>query len=68
MRILLEQRQGGWKPWWSGLALHVHGWGNVAAPQARANGKPLDVTLDREQGAAVIHIPDMASGTVEIRR
>ena len=66
VRILFEARQGGWKPWWNGLALHVHGWENVAAPQARASGKPLDVALDRALGTAVIAIPDMASGSVEI--
>lgn len=28
LRLVFEQRQGAWKPWWNGLALHVHGWGS----------------------------------------
>jgi len=51
LRIMFEQRQGSWKPWWSGFALHVHGWGDAAAPQAR-----------------VVVAPDMASGSMEIKR
>ena len=27
LRVIFEQRQGSWKPWWNGLALYVHGWG-----------------------------------------
>jgi len=30
LKVIFEQRQGSWKPWWDGLALHVHGWGSGA--------------------------------------
>jgi len=33
LRVVFEQRQGSWKPWWNGLALHVHGW-NADAQKA----------------------------------
>jgi len=40
LRVVFEQRQGSWKPWWNGLALHVHGWGDAAAPRARVVMSP----------------------------
>ena len=51
LRIVFGQRQGSWKPWWDGIELHVHGWDDAAAPQAR-----------------VVVAPDMASGSMEIKR
>lgn len=68
LRIVFEQREGGWSPWWNGLALHVHGWGDEAAPQARTGTNALAVTLDRTQDAAVIMVPDMVAGSVEVSR
>jgi alpha-glucosidase len=68
LKLLFEQREGSWKPWWNGMALHVHGWDAEAPPQARAAGATLATSVERAQSAAVILLPDMASGTVEINR
>ena len=68
LRVHFEQRQGGWAPWWDGLALFIHGWDQAAAPLARGAGQALPVSLDRGQGAAVVLAPDMASGSVEVER
>ncbi len=68
LKLLFEQREGRWKPWWNGMALHVHGWDAEAPPQARAAGATLATSVERAQSAAVILLPDMASGTVEINR
>jgi len=67
-RVRLEQREGNWKPWWSGLALYLHGWNAGTVPQARAAGAALPVSLDSAQGAAVVLAPDMANGAIEIKR
>lgn len=68
LKLVFEQREGNWKPWWNGLALHVHGWTVEAPPQARFAGAALAASVDRAQSAAVILMPDIASGAVEINR
>jgi alpha-glucosidase len=65
LRVVFEERQGGWTPWWSGLALFVHGRAD-AAPRASADGVALEASLDRAQSAAVILMPDMPRGVVTI--
>lgn len=47
LRLVFGQRQGHWKPWWDGLSVQVHGWG---------------------EAAHVVAAPDMAEGTLEIKR
>jgi alpha-glucosidase len=68
LKVVFEQRQGEWRPWWSGLSLHVHGWDTAQAPQASAAGAMLATSSDRAQGAVVVLAPDMESGTIDIRR
>jgi len=68
LKLLFEQREGNWKPWWNGMALYVHGWDDEAAPQAHAAGATLSTSVNRAQNAAVILAPDLASGMVEISR
>ena len=68
LKLLFEQREGSWKPWWNGMALYVHGWDAEAAPQAYAASGALATSVDREQNAAVILAPDLAGGMVEIDR
>jgi len=68
LKLLFERREGSWKPWWNGMALYVHGWDAEAPPQARAAGAVLDASVDRAQSAAMVLLPDMASGSVEIIR
>lgn len=68
LKLMFEQREGSWKPWWNGMALHVHGWDAEVPPQARAAGATLATSVNRAQSAAVILLPDMARGTVEISR
>lgn len=68
LKVTLEQRTGGWTPWWSGLAIHVHGWGDAPLPQARSGGAALAASADRAQDAVVILAPDIAGGQVEIIR
>jgi alpha-glucosidase len=68
LRITFEQRDGGWQPWWDGLALYVHGWAADTPPQVRSAGAALAASVDRAQSAAVILMPDMVGGTVEISR
>ncbi|WP_342114212.1 glycoside hydrolase family 31 protein [Pseudoduganella sp. OTU4001] len=34
MKVIFEQRQGEWKPWWTGLAIHVHGWAGARSELA----------------------------------
>jgi len=68
LKIIFEQRDGSWQPWWDGLALYVHGWASDTPPQVRSAGAALPASVDRAQGAAVILMPDMAGRTVEISR
>jgi len=68
LRIIFEQRDGNWKPWWNGLALYVHGWEPDTPPQVHSASAALAAFSDRTQNAAVILMPDIASGTVEISR
>ena len=66
LKVLFDQRQGSWTPWWKGLAVYVHGWSTATPPLASAAGAVLSTSVERAQSAAVIELPDMASGLVEI--
>ncbi len=68
LKLVFEQREGSWKPWWSGLELYIHGWEADAPPRAHALGASVASSVDRAQNAAVIQVPDMAIGSVEISR
>ena len=68
LKLVFEQREGSWKPWWSGLELYIHGWEADAPPRAHASGASVASSVDRAQNAAVIQVPDMAIGSVEISR
>lgn len=52
LKVVFEPRQGDWKPWWNGLALHAKGWNVQAAP-------------DMPAGAIVIQRPVGSSGNGE---
>lgn len=67
LRVIFGARRGEWAPWWSGLSLIVHGWGD-AQPAARAGDTALDVSIDATQDAAVVLAPDMPGGAIEITR
>jgi alpha-glucosidase len=48
LRVVFEQRQGSWKPWWKGLALYVHGW--------NADAQKATVKLVPDMAAGVVEI------------
>ncbi|WP_170860360.1 TIM-barrel domain-containing protein [Duganella sp. CF458] len=66
LKLLFETREGSWQPWWSGVALHVHGWEAETPPQAHIDGTALAASVERAQNAAVILMPDIVSGEVVI--
>lgn len=67
LRLAFDERQGSWAPWWTGLAVVVHGWAG-AAPRARAGDVELASSVDPAQAAAVILAPDMVGGWIDIDR
>ncbi len=52
LRVVFGPRQGSWRPWWNGLAIHVHGWGEAG----------------QAHGASVFLAPDTVDGSLEISR
>ncbi|WP_082591286.1 glycoside hydrolase family 31 protein [Duganella sp. Root198D2] len=68
LKILFEQREGSWRPWWSGVELYIHGWESDAPPEVHAFGAAVAASVDRAQKAALIQVPDMVNGSVEISR
>lgn len=62
-RIVFDRRQGSYAPWWSGIAVTLHG---TAVDQARLSGKPLEMRRD-EKGIS-FDLPDLpVGGVVELR-
>lgn len=51
-------REGAHKPWWSGIAVTVHGWDGEAT--AKLGKRTLGVTGDMDARTAVLTIPDQA--------
>lgn len=68
LRVMFDQRQGSWTPWWNGLALYIHGWNSSTPPYARIAGAALTTSFDNAQNALVVQMPDLASGPIEIDR
>lgn len=66
LRLGFDEREGEWRPWWSGISVVVHGW-TGRAPQVRGS-VAADAALDRSQHAAVILLPDMPRGWIDINR
>lgn len=66
LRLGFDEREGEWRPWWSGFSIVVHGWAG-GAPRVRAS-VATSAALDRSQHAALILAPDMPRGWIEITR
>jgi alpha-glucosidase len=62
LKIVFEQRHGGYRPWWSGLRVAVYGW-RAPTTQAELDGKPVRAEVDAA-GVLSIDLPDQPGPAV----
>ena len=59
------KRQGGYRPWWTGLHVAVYGWRNAQAT-AKLNGKPVAASFASDPGVLNVDLPDQPGPAVLI--
>ncbi len=58
-KVAFSAREGGFKPWWTGINVVIHGWSGIA-PKVMLDGKAVLVTVDTKAQTVTITLPDMA--------
>jgi alpha-glucosidase len=58
--LSFSPREGGYRPWWGGITVVIHGWTGGTA-QVRSAGKPIAARVDVQARTLTFRLPDVAA-------